>query len=264
MLINQLNAKNAHPFLSKIPNELWYGVFGGQFDDDLIPGSDKNLNQISRDDLPQNGLEALIVLMIRYPDTPTSELLSSVYGTLNVPNGIILTITDDHTLEGRLDHFVDELALIGRAHNWDRTRLNAQGADEERFRLEENKNSVSTYAHAFKFSGLTGIRELINQPLLTEAPNPSTHTTATNASTAEETHTSPTTSINMVVLGGFITALGIAAVATAFIALNVITLGAAGLVVTSIGVAAILAGVGLFAIGTYQESSGDLTHEYVM
>lgn len=30
---------------------------------------------------------------------------------------------DDFTLAGRLEHFIDELALIGRAHNWDKTRL---------------------------------------------------------------------------------------------------------------------------------------------
>ncbi|QDQ39499.1 hypothetical protein E3226_003340 [Legionella geestiana] len=30
--------------------------------------------------------------------------------------------TDGHTLEGRIEHFIRELALIGRAHNWDRTR----------------------------------------------------------------------------------------------------------------------------------------------
>jgi hypothetical protein len=29
---------------------------------------------------------------------------------------------DGYTLETRLDHFIDELALIGRAHNWDRSR----------------------------------------------------------------------------------------------------------------------------------------------
>lgn len=31
--------------------------------------------------------------------------------------------TDGYTLETRLDHFIDELAHIGRAHNWDNTRV---------------------------------------------------------------------------------------------------------------------------------------------
>ncbi|CEG57463.1 hypothetical protein [Legionella fallonii] len=39
--------------------------------------------------------------------------------------------TDGHTLESRLDHFIDELALIGRAHNWDGTRINEKGKAEE-------------------------------------------------------------------------------------------------------------------------------------
>ncbi|WP_412757517.1 ankyrin repeat domain-containing protein [Legionella bozemanae] len=30
---------------------------------------------------------------------------------------------DHHTFESRLEHFIDELALIGRAHNWDKTRI---------------------------------------------------------------------------------------------------------------------------------------------
>ena len=40
--------------------------------------------------------------------------------------------TENHTLEGRLTHFVSELALLGRAHNWDKTRINeSTGEDEE-------------------------------------------------------------------------------------------------------------------------------------
>lgn len=43
----------------------------------------------------------------------------------------LMAPTDGHTLESRLAHFIDELALIGRAHNWDKTRLNEQGKEEE-------------------------------------------------------------------------------------------------------------------------------------
>ncbi len=39
--------------------------------------------------------------------------------------------TDGYTLETRLSHFIDELAHIGRAHNWDKTRVNASGVREE-------------------------------------------------------------------------------------------------------------------------------------
>lgn len=57
--------------------------------------------------------------------------------------------------------------------------------------------------------------------------------------------------ISMHVLGGFMAALGCAAVATAFIFLNAATLGITGLVVASLGTASILAGIGLFGMGTY-------------
>ncbi|BCA95881.1 hypothetical protein TUM19329_22420 [Legionella antarctica] len=59
----------------------------------------------------------------------------------------------------------------------------------------------------------------------------------------------PSVSCNfkMQILGGFITALGASAVAIAFIALNAGTFGIAGLVLAGVGIAATLAGVGLFA-----------------
>jgi hypothetical protein len=38
--------------------------------------------------------------------------------------------TEDYTLEGRMVQFIDELAMIGRAHNWDSTRINKQGKEE--------------------------------------------------------------------------------------------------------------------------------------
>ena len=49
----------------------------------------------------------------------------------------------------------------------------------------------------------------------------------------------------MMVLGGFITAVGIAAVAVAFTVLNATTLGLAGLAVAAIG--AVVVGMGFFA-----------------
>lgn len=55
------------------------------------------------------------------------------------------------------------------------------------------------------------------------------------------------TNISMVVLGGFIAAAGIAAVAIAFTVLNAATLGIPGLVTAAIGAAAVLSGIGLFA-----------------
>lgn len=63
----------------------------------------------------------------------------------------------------------------------------------------------------------------------------------------------PFSNTSMQILGGFIAAIGSAAVATAFVALNAATFGIAGLVAAGLGVAAILGGVGLFAAGTYKQ-----------
>ncbi|MBS0358197.1 MAG: hypothetical protein JSS53_02835 [Proteobacteria bacterium] len=48
--------------------------------------------------------------------------------------------TDGQTFEGRLDHFVDELAHIGRAHNWDNTRYKTN-KNGKRI-LDENRNPI--------------------------------------------------------------------------------------------------------------------------
>lgn len=76
-------------------------------------------------------------------------------------------------------------------------------------------------------------------------------TNITPAATVHQNTTSKTSkanfNISMQVLGGFIAAVGCAAVATAFILLNAASLGTVGLVVAGLGAAAILAGVGLFA-----------------
>jgi hypothetical protein len=56
--------------------------------------------------------------------------------------------------------------------------------------------------------------------------------------------------INMQVLGGFMAALGCAAVATAFVLLNAATFGIPGLIVAGLG--AVLSVVGLFAASTYE------------
>jgi hypothetical protein len=55
--------------------------------------------------------------------------------------------------------------------------------------------------------------------------------------------------INMHILGGFLSALGIAAVSLAFAALNLATLGTSGLIVGALGLISLGAGVGFFAVG---------------
>ncbi len=56
--------------------------------------------------------------------------------------------------------------------------------------------------------------------------------------------------ISMRILSGFITALGLAAVAIAFLVLNAATFGIPGIVVAGIGIGLALGGIGLFATTT--------------
>ncbi|KTD30671.1 ankyrin repeat domain-containing protein [Legionella maceachernii] len=65
-----------------------------------------------------------------------------------------------HTLEGRLNHFVEELALLGRAHNWDKKRINSRNKEEEYDDLKGDKPSC--------FSGVKRrlFQAVIGHPLL--------------------------------------------------------------------------------------------------
>lgn len=49
--------------------------------------------------------------------------------------------TDGFTLESRLDHFIDELAHLGRAHNWDQTRIRTDAAGDPL--LDEDGNIIA-------------------------------------------------------------------------------------------------------------------------
>ncbi len=55
--------------------------------------------------------------------------------------------------------------------------------------------------------------------------------------------------LSMMVLGGFIAAVGVASVAIAFTLLNGTTFGVAGLIVAGLGIGALVSGLGLFATG---------------
>ncbi len=69
--------------------------------------------------------------------------------------------TDGHTLESRIEHFIDELALIGRAHNWDNTRINNQKKKEEYDDLAGDRPSC--------FSGVKRrlFQSVLGHPLIT-------------------------------------------------------------------------------------------------
>ncbi|CEG57247.1 hypothetical protein [Legionella fallonii] len=88
-----------------------------------------------------------------------------------------------------------------------------------------------------------------NPQVLQAIPTPQCDTRHTPPP-SQEAQQSSTSSISMQILGGFIAAIGCAAVAVAFTVLNAATLGIAGLVTAGLGIASILGGVGLFALGS--------------
>ncbi|RUR11376.1 ankyrin repeat domain-containing protein [Legionella sp. km772] len=63
--------------------------------------------------------------------------------------------TDGHTLEGRIEHFIRELMLIGRAHNWDKTREH-KGIREEYDDLEGDKPSCYSGVKRRLFQSVIG------------------------------------------------------------------------------------------------------------
>lgn len=63
---------------------------------------------------------------------------------------------DGHTLDTRLEHFIDELAHIGRAHNWDSSRTNAQGVLEEYDDLRGDKPSCYSGVKRRLFQSVLG------------------------------------------------------------------------------------------------------------
>jgi hypothetical protein len=63
---------------------------------------------------------------------------------------------DGYTLETRLAGFIDELALIGRAHNWDRTRLTVHGIPEEYDDFEPDRPSCYSGVKRRLFQSVKG------------------------------------------------------------------------------------------------------------
>jgi hypothetical protein len=67
-----------------------------------------------------------------------------------------------YTIEARIENFIKELSLIGRAHNWDNSRINpSTGLSEEYDDLEADKPSCSLGVHRRLFQSVQG------HPLLT-------------------------------------------------------------------------------------------------
>jgi ankyrin repeat protein len=63
---------------------------------------------------------------------------------------------DAFTLETRLEHFIDELAHIGRAHNWDKSRLKDNGEEERYDDLEGDRPSCFSGVKRRLFQAVLG------------------------------------------------------------------------------------------------------------
>ncbi|KTD56540.1 hypothetical protein Lsan_2700 [Legionella santicrucis] len=63
---------------------------------------------------------------------------------------------DEHTFETRLEHFIDELAYIGRAHNWDKSRLKNNGQQEQYDDLEGDRPSCFSGVKRRLFQSVLG------------------------------------------------------------------------------------------------------------
>ena len=85
--------------------------------------------------------------------------------------------SDGYTLETRLTHFIDELALIGRAHNWDDTRskLDKQGnpIQEEYDNLQGDRPSCFSGVKRRLFQAVQGhpLLVFLTKELLTQEAN---------------------------------------------------------------------------------------------
>lgn len=62
---------------------------------------------------------------------------------------------DGHTIQSRVENFIKELALIGRAHNWDKTRIK-NGVEEEYDDLEGDKPSCFSGVKRRLFQSVLG------------------------------------------------------------------------------------------------------------
>jgi hypothetical protein len=77
---------------------------------------------------------------------------------------------DGMTMEGRLNHFVDELAHIDRAHNWDEKRVNQAGNEEEYDDLTGDRPSCFSGVKRRLFQSVMGhpLITILNQDMIQE------------------------------------------------------------------------------------------------
>jgi hypothetical protein len=82
MLINTLEAKEAHPLAARIPKRMWNIAFSGKLDERFIPDDTKQIDDITQADLPHFEaanyflpVASCAVLILRYQDASGAKLL---------------------------------------------------------------------------------------------------------------------------------------------------------------------------------------------
>lgn len=88
MLLNTTKLKQSHPIAKHIPNYVWDLVFGSELDDNKVPRS----QALSLVCLPEDMEQALVLLMICYPETPASQLLDIARKDLQLTDSSIFMI----------------------------------------------------------------------------------------------------------------------------------------------------------------------------
>ena len=90
--------RQAHPIAAKIPLDLWRTVFDSRFDEDDLKIAGKGIIDVQRSDLPRDKDQALILLIICYPDAFQTEYLADL--NLEPKHEIMFTLGAEI---GRLD-----------------------------------------------------------------------------------------------------------------------------------------------------------------
>ena len=172
------------------------------------------------------------------PSTETEENVNVVIQNFKVLNQIIQVALND-TLTSS-----SEAQLVAAFNQL--VELAGENAEEEKEEQVDSEISFSQI-HDEGETLIANPSQTLLKRSMAQSKNP-----GVKYSQTEDTCSPSTVNISMMVLGGFIAFVGIAAVAIAFTVLNAATFGAAGIVVASVGAAAVLSGVGLFATGAYK------------
>ncbi|MFA6302354.1 MAG: ankyrin repeat domain-containing protein [Legionella sp.] len=112
MLINMtLEDRAKHAIAAKIPDNVWLEYFNSMFDKDKLPQSGSVLSANSRSNFPQNTRQALVVLLIAYPDLSPEEFLIFARNTLNANTEEIFDICVAMNKPAILDQLKQQITI---------------------------------------------------------------------------------------------------------------------------------------------------------